>query len=147
MSSFMSVWRSAEIAPYRPAPAPRMISAGDQNAPPFGDLAVGDNFQKHSYPLGIMVNANGERFVDEGADFRNWNDATASELLDRGRSELNPVKRKAIYVDFQKRMAETVPTIMLFSADLVTIGNDAVQNYQQHPSGWYYGLARAWLKK
>ena len=82
-----------------------------------------------------------------GADFRNWNDATASDLLDRGRSELNPVKRKAIYVDFQKRMAETVPTIMLFSADLVTIGNDAVQNYQQHPSGWYYGLARAWLKK
>jgi ABC-type transport system substrate-binding protein len=68
-------------------------------------------------------------------------------LLDRGRSELNPVKRKAIYVEFQKRMAETVPTIMLFSADLVTIGNDAVQNYQQHPSGWYYGLARAWLKK
>ena len=80
-------------------------------------------------------------------DFRNWNDATASELLDRGRSELNPVQRKAIYVDFQKRMADTVPTIMLFSADLVTIGNDAVQNYQQHPSGWYYGLARAWLKK
>ncbi|HBP15261.1 MAG TPA: tricarballylate dehydrogenase, partial [Gammaproteobacteria bacterium] len=27
---------------------------------------------KHSYPLGIMVNANGERFVDEGADFRNY---------------------------------------------------------------------------
>src|ERR1043166_10119246 len=44
----------------------------DQNAPPFGDLAVGDNFQKHSYPLGIMVNARGERFVDEGADFRNF---------------------------------------------------------------------------
>lgn len=44
----------------------------DQNAPPFGDLEVGDNFQKHSYPLGIMVNARGERFVDEGADFRNY---------------------------------------------------------------------------
>ncbi|MSQ73402.1 MAG: FAD-binding dehydrogenase [Betaproteobacteria bacterium] len=46
--------------------------AWDQNAPPFGDLAVGDGFQKHSYPLGIMVNARGERFVDEGADFRNF---------------------------------------------------------------------------
>ncbi|MEO8754596.1 MAG: FAD-binding protein, partial [Casimicrobiaceae bacterium] len=34
----------------------------------FGDLDVGDNFQKHSYPFGIMLNANGERFVDEGAD-------------------------------------------------------------------------------
>lgn len=44
----------------------------DLNAPPFGDRAVGDGFQKHSYPFGIMVNANGERFVDEGADFRNF---------------------------------------------------------------------------
>ena len=29
----------------------------DYNAPEFGDLAVGDNFQKHSYPFAIMVNA------------------------------------------------------------------------------------------
>ena len=44
----------------------------DRNAPPFGDLSVGDGFQKHSYPFGIMVNAEGARFVDEGADFRNY---------------------------------------------------------------------------
>jgi len=44
----------------------------DRNAPDFGDLSVGDGFQKHSYPFGIMVNARGERFVDEGADFRNY---------------------------------------------------------------------------
>jgi len=44
----------------------------DRNAPEFGDLAVGDGFQKHSYPLGVMLNALGERFVDEGADFRNY---------------------------------------------------------------------------
>ncbi len=44
----------------------------DANAPEFGDLAVGDGFQKHSYPFGIMVNARGQRFVDEGADFRNY---------------------------------------------------------------------------
>ena len=29
-------------------------------------------FQKHSYPFGIMVNAHGRRFLDEGADFRNY---------------------------------------------------------------------------
>ncbi len=46
--------------------------AWDRNAPEFGDLRVGDGFQKHSYPFGIIVNANGERFVDEGADFRNY---------------------------------------------------------------------------
>ena len=44
----------------------------DRNAPEFGDLAVGDGFQKHSYPFAIMINADGERFVDEGADFRNY---------------------------------------------------------------------------
>jgi tricarballylate dehydrogenase len=44
----------------------------DMNAPPYGDLEVGDGFQKHSYPFGIMVNAGGQRFLDEGADFRNY---------------------------------------------------------------------------
>ena len=44
----------------------------DANAPEFGDLDVGDGFQKHSYPFGIMVNTRGQRFVDEGADFRNY---------------------------------------------------------------------------
>ena len=43
----------------------------DISAPPYGDRVVLDNFQKHSYPLGIMVNLNGERFVDEGEDLRN----------------------------------------------------------------------------
>jgi tricarballylate dehydrogenase len=53
----------------------------DQNAPAFGDLAVGDNFQKHSYPLGVMVNAKGERFVDEGADFRNYTYAKYGKVI------------------------------------------------------------------
>ena len=53
----------------------------DRNAPEFGDLSVGDNFQKHSYPLGIMINANGERFVDEGADFRNYTYAKYGRVI------------------------------------------------------------------
>ncbi|RAI43017.1 FAD-dependent tricarballylate dehydrogenase TcuA [Rhodoplanes roseus] len=53
----------------------------DRNAPEFGDLAVGDNFQKHSYPWGIMINADGERFVDEGADFRNYTYAKYGRVI------------------------------------------------------------------
>ena len=53
----------------------------DRNAPEFGDLSVGDNFQKHSYPLGIMVNAHGRRFVDEGADFRNYTYAKYGRVI------------------------------------------------------------------
>jgi len=83
----------------------------------------------------------------EGADFRNWNDAAASALLDRGRTELDPAKRRADYIEFQKRLAETVPTLFLFSADHVTVRSESVRNYQQHPSGWYFGLVRAYVKK
>ena len=46
--------------------------AWDLNAPEYGDINVGDGFQKHSYPLGILVNNTGQRFLDEGADFRNY---------------------------------------------------------------------------
>jgi len=46
--------------------------AWDLNAPSSGNRRIGDLYQKHSYPLGIIVNANGDRFVDEGADFRNY---------------------------------------------------------------------------
>ncbi len=53
----------------------------DRNAPEFGDLAVGDGFQKHSYPWGIMVNATGKRFVDEGADFRNYTYAKYGRVI------------------------------------------------------------------
>jgi len=44
----------------------------DLNAPEFGDVSVGDQFQKHSYIFGILVNANGKRFVDEGLDFHSF---------------------------------------------------------------------------
>ncbi|MBM3485714.1 MAG: FAD-binding dehydrogenase [Alphaproteobacteria bacterium] len=53
----------------------------DRNAPEFGDLAVGDQFQKHSYPFFIMVNAEGKRFVDEGADFRNYTYAKYGRVI------------------------------------------------------------------
>src|SRR5918992_1045134 len=55
--------------------------AWERNAPEFGDLAVGDQFQKHSYPWGIYLNAKGRRFVDEGADFRNYTYAKYGRVI------------------------------------------------------------------
>ena len=55
--------------------------AWERNAPDFGDLAVGDQFQKHSYPWGIYINAEGRRFVDEGADFRNYTYAKYGRVI------------------------------------------------------------------
>ena len=70
--------------------------AWDRNAPEFGDLAVGDGFQKHSYPFGLIVNADGKRFVDEGADFRNYTYAKY------GREILNQPRQFAYQVFDQK---------------------------------------------
>jgi tricarballylate dehydrogenase len=41
----------------------------DADAPPAGDLPLTDAMPRRSYPLGIMVNVEGRRFIDEGASF------------------------------------------------------------------------------
>ena len=44
----------------------------DRYAPEFGDKSIGDQFQKHSYIFGLLINAQGKRFVDEGLDFHSF---------------------------------------------------------------------------
>ena len=45
----------------------------DYNAPAAGDFSLpGDIWKKHSYPYGIVINRRGLRFLDEGADLRNY---------------------------------------------------------------------------
>ena len=80
-----------------------------------------------------------------GADFRNWKNEQASALLDQGREESDYAKRREIYNNFQKQLAQSVPTIMMFSADLLTVEGARVQNHQQHPTGWYFGLIKTWV--
>lgn len=44
----------------------------DAGAPPTGDREIAHRFSKQSYPIGVVVNRNAARFLDEGADFRNY---------------------------------------------------------------------------
>jgi len=44
----------------------------DAGAPPTGDRELTNRFSRQLYPVGIVVNADGERFIDEGADLRNY---------------------------------------------------------------------------
>ena len=55
--------------------------AWDMNAPEFGDRTITELYQKHSYPFGLIVNLNGDRFLDEGADFRNYTYVTYGRAL------------------------------------------------------------------
>ena len=70
--------------------------AWDLNSPAYVDRNIADLFQKHSYIFGLIVNVNGERFVDEGADFRNYTYAKY------GREILNQPQRAAFQIFDQK---------------------------------------------
>jgi tricarballylate dehydrogenase len=44
----------------------------ERYAPEFGDLSLPESSYRHSYPMSIMINADGRRFVDEGIEFYNY---------------------------------------------------------------------------
>ncbi len=83
----------------------------------------------------------------KGMDFRRWNNPKADELLDKGRSTVDPAQRKPYYDDLQKLMAEDPICIPLYSADLLTVQRPQVKGYVQHPSGWYFGFKDTWVDK
>ena len=56
--------------------------AWERHAPPFGELEHGQNqWYRYGYPFSIMVNSEGQRFVDEGSDFRNLTYATMGRIV------------------------------------------------------------------
>lgn len=81
----------------------------DFNAPRVGDFQKpGDIYKKSSYPVGLIVNKKGERFVDEGADYRNYTyakygketlkqpDQLAFQIFD---SQVSPLLRKEYHLE------------------------------------------------
>ena len=47
----------------------------------FGDRELTNRYTRQSYPLGVYVNRDGLRFVDEGEDFRNYTYATIGRVI------------------------------------------------------------------
>ena len=76
-----SAWRSTS-APC-PAATGRAAtrSAGTATRPTSATSRSATASRSTRYPFGIMVNANGERFVDEGADFRNYTYAKYGRVI------------------------------------------------------------------
>ena len=53
----------------------------ERYAPDFGELDRPITASRNGYPFSIMVNAHGRRFVDEGADFRNYTYAKYGRIV------------------------------------------------------------------
>jgi peptide/nickel transport system substrate-binding protein len=83
----------------------------------------------------------------KGVDFRNWNNEQASKLLDQAMATSDQHKRVELYQQFQRVFGETVPTVMLYSPNWLVASNKRLENYVQHPTGWYFGLVQAYVTK
>jgi tricarballylate dehydrogenase len=55
--------------------------AWERYASDYGDIDGDHAGYRHSYPFGLMVNADGRRFLDEGADFRNYTYAKYGRIV------------------------------------------------------------------
>jgi tricarballylate dehydrogenase len=124
----------------------------DYNAPKVGDFKKpGDIFKKHSYPLGIMLNKKGERFVDEGADFRNYTyakygreilkqpDHVAYQIYDQQvrpllRKEYNLEEATYYQADSLEELVEQLPVDRKAFLQTIEQYNNAVQEGDYNPT-------------
>jgi len=81
-----------------------------------------------------------------GKDFRRWKNKAADELMDTGRVTLDRAKRKALYDQLQRMVAEDAITITLYSPDLLYVRQKTLKGFQPHSTGFYYGLRFASLE-
>ena len=81
-----------------------------------------------------------------GKDFRRWKNKAADELMDTGRVTLDRAKRKALYDQLQRMVAEDAITIPLYSPDLLYVRQKTLKGFQPHSTGFYYGLRFASLE-
>jgi peptide/nickel transport system substrate-binding protein len=64
-------------------------------------------------------------------------------LVEAGRAEMDPQKRKPIYADAQRLAAEELPIIPLWHEDNVVLSNRTVTGYQIVPNARFVGLIGA----
>ena len=53
----------------------------ERYADDFGSFATMDDYERDNYPFSIMVNSEGKRFLDEGADIRNYTYAKYGKIV------------------------------------------------------------------
>jgi peptide/nickel transport system substrate-binding protein len=82
-----------------------------------------------------------------GKDFRRWKNAKADELLDAGRATVDRAKRKPIYDQVQRMLAEDPISIPLYSPSLLYAMQKSVKGFVPHPTGFHYGLRFASLER
>jgi peptide/nickel transport system substrate-binding protein len=77
----------------------------------------------------------------------NFADDQLDSLLQQGRVETDPEKRKAIFADFEKALAEKSPWIWLYTAYGYTAQQKTVEGFVPSPTGSLFGLSKVSVKQ
>jgi len=106
------------------------------------DLAI-SNQANPSEPVPTTTQYYTSDGIKKGVPFRNASGFSSPELdalVDRIKVETDPDARKALVVDFQKKMAEEACDLPLVELDTVTVAAVKVQNHSNDPNT----LAASW---
>ncbi|HEY6765020.1 MAG TPA: ABC transporter substrate-binding protein [Candidatus Sulfotelmatobacter sp.] len=85
------------------------------------------------------------KFPPNGANRGYYSNPKLDSLIDQARREIDQNKRKAIYADVQRILAEQLPYIDLWYLDNVLVHNRRVKNLKLNPAGNYGFLKTAEL--
>jgi peptide/nickel transport system substrate-binding protein len=82
----------------------------------------------------------------DGGNRWRYRSRDVDRLTEAGRRELDLGKRKAIYAEVQRLVAEDVPVVALWHEDNIVLSNVDVQGYYTTPNARLVGLASAWKR-
>jgi len=82
----------------------------------------------------------------DGGNRWRYRNPEIDRLTAAGRRELDPVKRKALYAEVQRIVAEDVPIVALWHEDNLAMANADLQGYLMTPNARLGGLASAWKR-
>jgi peptide/nickel transport system substrate-binding protein len=84
-----------------------------------------------------------DKFPPHGANRSFYSNPKIDALINQGRAETDPAKRKAVYAEVQKILATELPYIDLWFLDNVVVHTKRVRNLKLNPSGNYDFLRTA----
>lgn len=76
----------------------------------------------------------------DGSNRWRYTNPEMDRLVEAGRSELDPARRKALYAEAQRIVAEDLPIIPLWHEDNIVLSNVDVQGYTIVPNARFVGL-------
>jgi peptide/nickel transport system substrate-binding protein len=100
-------------------------------------------------PVIMLDYLSGKNIKPGGSNFTLWNNAQATELIESARATASPEKRKAMYAQIQKIVADQAPAIPLYNSIGVDLAQRSVMDLRTAESltGTMQSVENVWLNR